>query len=99
MPKLGHSPEAVYELRAIHVDPHRRRQLQSDYLLHNSIVIYVTDVARSLPQRLGKSYKAIYGQRVNEATVITDTITGIIGLSTGTVQDSGAAIADRVAAP
>jgi hypothetical protein len=26
-------------------------------------------------------------------------ITGVIGLSTGRVQDSGAAIADRVAAP
>jgi len=30
--------------------------------------------------------------------MITKTITGIIGLSTGTVQDSGAVIADRVPA-
>jgi len=27
--KAGHSPEAVYELRAIHVDPNRRWQFQS----------------------------------------------------------------------
>jgi len=31
--------------------------------------------------------------------MITDMIPGIIGLSMGTVQDSRAAIADRVAAP
>jgi len=31
--------------------------------------------------------------------VNTDTITGNIGLSTGRVEDSGAAIADGVAAP
>jgi len=31
--------------------------------------------------------------------MITDMITGVIGLSTGRVQDSGAAITDRVAAP
>jgi hypothetical protein len=89
----------VYELRASHVDLHRRRQLQSDYLLHNSIVIYVMDAAGSSPQRLRMSYKAIYGQPVIESTMITDMITGIIGLLKDTVQDCGAAIADRVGAP
>jgi hypothetical protein len=39
------------------------------------------DDVRSLPQRLRKSYEAIYGA------------------TEGGVQDSGAAIADRVAAP
>jgi hypothetical protein len=34
----------------------------------------------------------------NDTTMIADMITGIIGLSTGRVQDSGAAIADRLAA-
>jgi len=63
--EAGYSSEAVYELRVINVDPHRGQQLQSDWLVHNSIVICVTAAARSLPQRLWKSYKAIYGQRVN----------------------------------
>jgi hypothetical protein len=58
----------------------------------------VTYDVRSLLQRIRKSYKAIYDQRVNKSTMITDIITGIIGLSTGRVQDSGAAIADRLAA-
>jgi hypothetical protein len=58
----------------------------------------VTYDVRSLLQRIRKSYKAIYDQRVNKSTMITDIITGIIGLSTGRVQDSGAAIAGRVAA-
>jgi hypothetical protein len=44
------------------------------------------------------SYNATYGQRVTESTTITDTITSIIGLSMRIVQDSGAAIADHVAA-
>jgi len=61
--------------------------------------IYVMDDVRSLLQRLQKSSKATYSQRVTESTMITAVITGIIGLSTGRVQDSGAAIADRVAAP
>ena len=90
----------VYEIRTGHVDLHPRRQLKSrlpSTWLNG--IIYVTDDVRSLPQRLRKSYKAIYGQRVNESTMITDMITGIIGLSMGRVQDSGAAIADRVAAP
>jgi hypothetical protein len=56
------------------------------------------DDVSSLLQAPRKSYKAIYGQRVNESTMITDTITGIIGLLMDTVQDSGAAIADRVGA-
>jgi len=64
------------------------------------------DDVSSLLQPLRKSYKAIYGQRVNESTMITDmitdmitnTITGIIGLLIDTVQDSGAAIADPVGA-
>jgi hypothetical protein len=57
------------------------------------------DDISSLLQRLRKSYKAIYGKQINESTTITDMITSVIGLSTGRVQDSGAAIADRVAAP
>jgi len=60
------------------------------------------DDVRNLPQRLQKSYKAIYGKQINESTmitdIITDMITGIICLFTGRVQDSGATIADRVAA-
>jgi len=97
--KAGYSAEAVYKLRVINVDPHHGQQLQSDRRLHNSIVSYITAAARGLPQRLEKCYNAIYGQWVNEATVITDTITCIIGVSTGRVPDSAAAIADRVAAP
>jgi len=61
------------------------------------------DDVRSFLQRLQKSHKAIYGHQINESTMITDMITdminGIICLSMGGVQDSGAAIADRVAAP
>jgi len=61
------------------------------------------DDVRSLLLRLRKSYKAIYGQHINESTMIndmiTDMITGIICLSMGAVEDSGAAIADRVVAP
>jgi hypothetical protein len=41
----------------------------------------------------------MYSHGVNESTTITDMITGIIGLSMGRVQDSGAGIADHVAAP
>jgi len=62
-------------------------------------IIYVRDDFRSLLQRVQKSYKATYSRRVTESTMITDMITGIIGLATGRVQDSGAAIADCVAAP
>jgi hypothetical protein len=52
---------------------------------------------------LRKSYKAIYGQQAHKLTLMTNMITNmitcIIGLWTGRVQDSGAAIADPVAAP
>jgi len=57
------------------------------------------DDVRSLLQRLQKCYKATYSQRVTESTMNTDMITGIIGPSTGRFQESGVAIADRVAAP
>jgi len=91
----------VYEIRASHVDLHHRRQWKSQ--LHSTRlngIIYVTDDVRNSLQRLRKSYKAIYGQRLwNDATMITDIITCVIGLSTGRVQDSGAAITDHVAPP
>jgi hypothetical protein len=93
----------VFQIRASHVDLHRQRQSKSrlpSTLLNG--IIYVTEDVRSLPRRLQKSYKAIYGQRLNESSmitsVITDMITGIIGLLMDRVQDSGAAIADRVGA-
>jgi len=45
--KAGHSPEAIYELRAIHVDPHRRRQLKSrSPSTRLDGVIYVTEAAK-----------------------------------------------------
>ena len=93
----------VYEIRASHVDLHRRRHSKSrlpSTRLNGSI--YVTEDVRSLLWRLRKSYKAIYGERLNESSMITsmitDMITGIIGLLMDIVQDSGAAIADRMGA-
>ena len=50
----------------------------------------------NLPQRLRKSYKAIYGQRRCDYTTM---IPDFFRLLMGRVQDSGAAIADRVVAP
>jgi hypothetical protein len=93
----------VYEIRASHVDLHRRRQSKSRLpSTRLNGIIYVTEDVRSLPRRLRKSFKAIYGQQLNESSMITsmitDMITGIIGLLIDTVQDSGAAIADRVGA-
>jgi hypothetical protein len=41
-------------------------------------IIYVMDDVRSLLQRLRKSYKAIYVQQINESTMVTDMITGIV---------------------
>jgi len=42
--KAGHSPEAVYELHTIHVNPHRRWQFQSQFpSARLNGVIYVTD--------------------------------------------------------
>jgi hypothetical protein len=56
-------------------------------------ILYVTDDDSSLVQRLRKSYNAIYSQRVcNDLTMNTD----CFRLLMDTVQDSGAAIADRV---
>ena len=54
------------------------------------------DDVRSLVQRLRKSYKAIFGQRLCKNTTM---ITDFFRLWMGRVQDSAAAIADRVAAP
>jgi hypothetical protein len=54
------------------------------------------DDVRSLLQRLRKSYKAIFGQRLYKNTTM---ITDFFRLWMGRVQDSGAAIADRVAGP
>jgi hypothetical protein len=46
--EAGHSPEAVYELHAIYVDPHRGRQFKSRSLSTRlDGVIYVTDAARN----------------------------------------------------
>ena len=93
----------VYEIHASQVDLHRRQQSKSRLpSIRLNGIIHVTEDVRSLPRRLRKSYKAIYGQRLNESSMITsmitDMITGIIGLLMDTVQDSGAAIADRVGA-
>jgi len=47
--EAGHSPEAVYELRAIHVDPHHRRQLKSRLpSTRLDGVIYATEAAKSV---------------------------------------------------
>jgi len=47
--EAGHSPEAVYKLRAIHVDPHRRRQLKSgSRTTRRDGLIYVTEAAKSV---------------------------------------------------
>jgi len=157
--EAGHSPEAVYQLRTIHIVPHHRQQfksrlpstrldgviyvteaakkrkwphtsnevhlrrinedLRNTYDSHLAMppmavpiastfcksnrIIYVMDDVRSSLLRLWKSYKAIYSQQINESTMITDMITdmitGIICLSMGAVEDSWAAIADRVVAP
>lgn len=64
------------------------------------------DEVRSLLQLLRKSYKAIKTQRVSESSMntdiitnmITDIISGIICLSMGSIQDSGAVIGDCTAA-
>jgi hypothetical protein len=71
----------VYEIHAIHVDPHRRRQFQSQLpSIRLDGVIHVTDDARSLPPRLRKSYTAIYGQRLcNDTTMITDFFRQLMG--------------------
>jgi hypothetical protein len=42
--KAGHSPEAIYELHAIHIDPHHRWQFQSQLpSARLNRVIYITD--------------------------------------------------------
>jgi len=93
----------VYEIPASHVDLHRRWQSKSRLpSTRPNGIIYITEDVRNLPRRLRKSYKAIYGQRLDESSMITsmitDMTTSIIGLLMDTVQDSGAAIADRVGA-
>ena len=59
--KVDHSPEAVYEISAIRVDPHRFSQFQPRLASTRlNGIIYVTKDVRSLPQRLRQSYKAGY---------------------------------------
>jgi len=98
----GHIPRAkrtyggsgqIYEIRAIHVDPHRRRQLQSR-LLSTRLdgVIYVTEAA-----------KVDLHDTLNGIIYVTDDVGSLpqwlrksykaIYGSMDTVQDSGAAIA------
>jgi len=72
-------------------------QLQLPSGRPNGLIYGMEDVTGS-PQWQRQSYKAIYSQRVNESTMITNMISGIIGLSIGAVQVSGPAITDRVAA-
>jgi hypothetical protein len=57
--------------------------------------MYFTDAARSLPQWLRKSYKAIYGPRLGNVTMM---ITNIFCRLMDTVEGSGAATTDRVEA-
>ena len=55
--KAGHSPEVFYELHAIHVDPHHRRQLKSR-LPSSRLdgVIYVMEAVKCTYERLGRIY-------------------------------------------
>jgi hypothetical protein len=60
-----------------------------------AITFYTTEWSHLLYECCVEFYQRL----CNDINMITNMITGIIGLSTGRVQESGAAIADRVASP